>query len=101
MSTPRTSVKMAAFAPMPSASVMTTTDVNPGDLRSCRRANFRSFMLFSAQCFYWINMRGAARRYKTRDERGGDQDHTRGDKGERIAGADFVQDFCENAAGCQ
>src|SRR6266496_5981712 len=47
MSTPRTSVKMAALAPMPSASVMTTTAVNPGDLRSWRRANLRSFIPLS------------------------------------------------------
>src|SRR6266487_1950428 len=47
MSTPRTSVKMAALAPMPSASVMTATDVNPSDLRSWRRANLRSFIPLS------------------------------------------------------
>src|SRR4029453_14138846 len=43
MSTPRTSVKMAALAPMPSASVMITTNVNPGDLRRWRRAKRMSF----------------------------------------------------------
>src|SRR6476469_5168442 len=45
MSTPRTSVKMAALAPMPSASVMITTNVNPGDLRSWRRAKRMSFTM--------------------------------------------------------
>src|SRR5437588_13117450 len=47
MSTPRTSVKIAALALIPSASVMTTTKANPGDLRSCRNANPRSFILVS------------------------------------------------------
>src|SRR5437867_10283818 len=39
-----TMLKVAVFAPMPSASVRTATNVNPGDLRSWRRANFRSFI---------------------------------------------------------
>src|ERR1700742_1167834 len=36
------SVKMAVFAPMPSASVSTATRVNPGVRRKVRRAKFRS-----------------------------------------------------------
>src|SRR4029450_11412755 len=43
MSTPRTSVKMAGLGAMPSESVMITTNVNPGDLRSWRRAKRTSF----------------------------------------------------------
>src|SRR5260370_14633650 len=35
-------LKMAVFSPMPSASVRTAIKVNPGDLRSWRKANFRS-----------------------------------------------------------
>src|SRR5437016_5396219 len=37
-------LKIAVFAPMPSASVSTAMNVNPGDFRSCRRAKRRSFM---------------------------------------------------------
>ena len=36
------SVKIAVFAPMPSASVRTAVTANPGDLRNCRNANFAS-----------------------------------------------------------
>ena len=38
-STPRTTLKIAVFAPMPSASVMMTTDVKAGLWRSARNAN--------------------------------------------------------------
>src|SRR5438477_6001362 len=55
-----TMLKIAVFAPIPSASVSTATRVNPGDLRSWRKANFRSFMLFSAQSDDWIDARSAA-----------------------------------------
>src|SRR5215813_1619937 len=78
-------LNMAVFIPMPMGSVMTASEVNPGDLRSCRRANFRSFMLFSPQCFDWINARGTARGKKTGKECGGSQYHARNEKGERIA----------------
>src|SRR6266481_5652626 len=44
-----TKLKIAVFSPMPSASVRTATRVNPGDLRSWRKANFRSFISFSQQ----------------------------------------------------
>ena len=35
---PWTRVKIAVFAPMPRASVMTAVMVNPGALRNCRKA---------------------------------------------------------------
>src|SRR5712691_6700494 len=38
-------LKIAVFMPMPSASVSTARKVNPGDLRSWRRAKWRSFMI--------------------------------------------------------
>src|SRR5260221_9877550 len=41
-STPRTTLKMAALAPMPSASVSTTVKVSPLALTSERNANLRS-----------------------------------------------------------
>src|SRR5262249_54612622 len=83
-------LNMAVFMPMPMASVMMASEVNPGDLRGCRSANFRSFMFFSPQCFDWINPRVPARGKKTRQESGGSQYHARNEKGERIAWADFV-----------
>src|SRR5437773_1471331 len=101
MSTPRTSVKMAALAPMPSASVMTTTNVNPGDLRSWRKANLRSFMSLSAQCLNRIDMRGSTRRKKTGEECGHTEQHAGRNKGKRIAWADFVQDLGKDAASSQ
>jgi hypothetical protein len=38
-----TSANIALFAPMPSASVMAASAVNPGARRNCRSANLRSF----------------------------------------------------------
>src|SRR4029078_7971112 len=53
-------LKIAVFMPMPSASVSTASNVNPGDLRSWRRANFRSFISFWPQSDNWIDAcRGA------------------------------------------
>src|SRR6266566_7627071 len=54
---------------MPSASTITAAIVNPGDLRSWRRANRRSFISFSAQSFDWIDERRAARRNQTSEQR--------------------------------
>src|SRR2546430_175526 len=39
-----TTLKIAVFAPMPSASVSTATAAKPGFFRSWRKANFRSFI---------------------------------------------------------
>src|SRR6266403_4934661 len=83
-------LKMAVFMPMPSAMVSTATVVNPGDLRSWRRAKRKSFMSFSAQRLNGIDMRGAPRRKKTGKECCGGQHHARNEKGKRIGWADFV-----------
>jgi hypothetical protein len=40
-----TKLKMAVFAPMPSASVSTATAVKPGFFTSWRKANFSSFIV--------------------------------------------------------
>src|SRR5947199_3401843 len=50
-----TMLKIAVFAPIPSASVRTATRVNPGDLRTWRRANFRSFISFGAERYCRID----------------------------------------------
>src|SRR2546425_1201078 len=39
-----TKLKIAVFAPMPSASVSTATAVKPGFFSNCRKANLRSFI---------------------------------------------------------
>src|SRR6478609_7185177 len=58
-------LKIAVFSPIPSASVTTAINVNPGDFRSCRRANLRSLILFCAQRDYRIDAHGAAGWYQT------------------------------------
>src|SRR6267378_4787100 len=63
-------LKIAVFSPIPSASVTTAIKVNPGDLRSWRRANLRSLILFCAQRDYRIDPRGAAGWYKTGKQSG-------------------------------
>src|SRR6266571_3499815 len=83
-------LKMAVFMPMPSASVSTATIVNPGDLRSWRRAKRKSFMSLCAQSLNGIDMGGTARRKKTGKERGGGQHHARNERGEWIAWTNFV-----------
>src|SRR5467141_1739457 len=55
-STASTTLKMAVFAPMPSASVSTATAVKPGFFSNCRMANFRSFI---TQCLHRIDSRRA------------------------------------------
>src|SRR5215469_6944233 len=61
-------LKSAVFAPIPSASVRTATKVNPGDLRSWRKANLRSFMSFGSESNDWIHARSAPRRDPRRKE---------------------------------
>src|SRR6266550_8009900 len=68
------SEKIAVFAPIPSAKVITAINVNAGDLRSWRKANFRSFISLSAQCLNRIDKCGAARGDQTRQQRGDSQD---------------------------
>src|SRR5206468_4900438 len=63
-------LKIVVFSPMPTASVKTATQVNAGDLRSWRSANFTSFILFGSQGGNWIDVCGAACRYQTSQQRG-------------------------------
>src|SRR6266481_634944 len=60
-----TKLKIAVLSPIPSASVSTAIKVNPGDLRSWRRANLRSFISFGAQRLDWIKVCRATCRYLT------------------------------------
>src|SRR3954452_18356307 len=51
-------LKIALFAPIPSASVAIAIKVKPGDFSNIRRAYFRSFI---TQGFHWLNVHRAAR----------------------------------------
>src|SRR5436305_12076872 len=82
---------MAVFAPMPSASVRIAVRVKPGDLRSWRKANLRSFILFGPQCDDGIYAAGALRRPPTGGERDQREQDGDGDKRERIGSADAVE----------
>src|SRR6266446_7290373 len=86
--TPLITLKMAVFAPMPSASVSTATAVKPGFFSNWRKANLRSFM---AQRLHRIDSRCTTRRQVA----GGkdDQSHYCRDHQERlrIPRADFIQ----------
>src|SRR5436190_8071903 len=69
-------LKIAVFTPIPSASVSTARKVNPGDLRSWRRAKRRSFIgseiknwSFCAQGDDRIHTRGAAGWHTAGDQR--------------------------------
>src|SRR4030095_6475959 len=98
MSTPRTSVKMAALAPIPSASVMTTTNVTPGDWRSWRSANLRSFISFSPQCFDWVDQCRAPSRDETGSGRNQCQQSGDGEINGRIECVDFEENVFEGSA---
>src|SRR5438128_3356981 len=66
-------LKIVVFSPMPTASVKTATQVNAGDLRSWRSANFMSvmsFISFGSQRGNWVDACGAACRYQTSQQRG-------------------------------
>src|SRR5881397_2605858 len=58
-------LKIAVFSPMPTANVKTATQVNAGDLRSWRSANFTSLILFGSQSGNCIDVCGAACRNET------------------------------------
>src|SRR6266540_1977746 len=60
--TPLMMLKIAVFAPMPSASVSTATAVKPGFFNSWRKANLRSFI---TKRHHRINSCGTAGRDKT------------------------------------
>src|SRR5438477_7619275 len=65
-----TMLKIAVFAPIPSARVMIATAENAGFLISCRKASRR---LLITKCDHWIDASGAARRNETGSCRHGGQ----------------------------
>src|SRR5438094_697284 len=86
-------VKIAVFAPMPSASVSTATAVKPGFFSNWRKANLRSFI---TQCLHRIDFCGAARREETSKQRSGDEQDWDGCKSEGISWGDPEQQAAQN-----
>src|SRR5690348_7587544 len=83
-----TTLKMAVFAPMPSASVSTATAVKPGCFNNWRMANLRSFI---TQRLHRIDFRGPARRQPAGEQCDGYQEQGDRKVGDRVAGADAYQ----------
>src|SRR6516225_9156045 len=84
-------VKIAVVAPIPRAIVTTAIKVNPGDFRSWRSANLRSFMSFSAQRLNWINVCGAQGREQTCDQCNRCKQDGRSRKQRRIVRRNLIQ----------
>src|SRR5437899_7777949 len=84
-------LKIVVFSPMPTASVKTATQVNAGDFRSWRSANFTSFILFGSQGGNWINVCGAARGHQTREQRSQAKNCNRPGEYKRIVRRDLVE----------
>src|SRR6266550_7249055 len=79
--TASTTLKMAVFAPMPSASVSTATAVKPGFFSNWRKANFRSFI---TQRLHRIDLRCTASGNPRREQPREDEDPGSGEKYNRI-----------------
>src|SRR6266576_569377 len=83
-----TKLKMAVFAPMPSASVSTATAVKPGFFSSWRKANLRSFI---TQCLHRIDTRSASRRQPGSEQRHQQEQQRHASERQRIGGFDVVE----------
>src|SRR5262245_19732684 len=82
---------------MPSASVQIASKVNPGDLRSCRRANVTSFISFSAESLKRVDPRSAACRHPGSEKRRSEQKPADREVNSRINSFDFEKYSLENA----
>src|SRR5207302_7143708 len=93
-STPFTTLKIAVFAPIPSASVSTATAVKPGFFNSWRNANLRSFI---TQRLNGIDFRSPPRRQPAgADQRAQDaQRHSA--EGQRIERTDASELMAEGS----
>src|SRR2546427_7802329 len=87
-STALTTLKMAVFAPMPSASVSTATAVKPGFFSNCRMANFRSFI---TQCLHRIDSRRAPGGQPTGKQSYQEDQQYQAANGGRISGPNSVK----------
>src|SRR5437667_8792358 len=84
--TASTALKMAVFAPMPSANVSTATAVKPGFFSSWRKANFRSFI---TQCLHRIDFRCAAGGQPAGEQCNAGEQKRNGGERQRIGGFHF------------
>src|SRR4029453_16568333 len=76
-------LKIVVFSPIPSAKVITAINVNAGDLRGWRKANFKSLISFGAESFNNIDARSARRGHHRRDYCDRQQDKRRGGHGKK------------------
>src|SRR4029453_801764 len=88
---------MARFAPRQIATVASAVTVKAGALRSWRRAKRRAFILFSAQCFDWIDSCGATRRDETGSGRNQCKQSGNGEINGRIECVDFEENVFEGS----
>src|SRR2546425_8940935 len=77
-----TTLKIAVFAPIPSASVSRVTRVKRGFLSNWRKANLRSLI---TQGFHWINFCGSPRREPRREQRGSRQHERNGKQSTHVS----------------
>src|SRR5438034_2680088 len=82
-----TTLKMAVFAPMPSASVSTATAVKPGFFSNWRMANLRSF----TQRLHRIHARGTARGQPAGEQRHEPEQQWCGEIGRQVGRLDVEQ----------
>src|ERR1041385_1901847 len=102
-----TKLKIVVFSPMPSASVRTATRVNPGDLRSWRRAKQMSVNIkvirpsdsFGSQRNDRIDARGTAGWHAAGNQRDANQNDSRTAKPGKIEDAYIVQNAAQSASG--
>src|SRR5438477_5887730 len=80
-----TTLKMAVFAPMPSARVSTATAVKPGFFTSWRKANLRSLI---TQRLHRIDLRRAPGRQPAGQQCHGSQEQRDEREGERVPHTD-------------
>src|ERR1044071_5876593 len=88
-----TTLKIAVFAPMPSASVRMAMNANPGDLRSWRRAIRMSFNMeisFGSQRDDGIYTCSAAGWHTAGDQCDASEDKSCAEKTRKIPGAQIV-----------
>src|SRR2546427_7916550 len=95
-------LKIAVFAPIPSASVSTATAVKPGFFSSWRKANLRSFI---TQCLHRIDTRSASRRQPRSEQRHQQEQQRHASERQRIGGFDVEEQRLQHARkgqrGCQ
>ena len=93
-------LKIAVFAPIPSASVRTAIAVNPGDLRSWRKANFKSIHgSLRSQRDDRIDTRSAAGWHAAGDQRDSTSENTAVLTAPAIDGAHVIKQRHQRAAG--